>query len=76
MTVVDHLVIDPSVWWTGGSVGGSGVIHRNISRVSTLTFDPLQTSHGNQYTCVTEIHIDIRLTIRTSSSRDITVLSE
>ena len=78
VTVVDHLVEEPFVWWTGGSVGGSsGVTQSNVSGVSTLIFDPLQTSHGNEYTCVTEIHIDaIRLTISNNRSSNVTVLSE
>ena len=83
VTVVDHLVVDPSVWWTGGSVGGSsGVTQSNtyvsgISSTRTLTFSPLRTSHGNEYTCTADINVwSIGLWKYNSSSKNVTVLSK
>ena len=59
--VVEHLISVPSVEWNGGSLGrGDGVIESNTTQnavfsTKTLTFNPLHTSHGALYTCMTDI---------------------
>ena len=59
--IVEHLISVPSVEWSGGSVGREdGVIKINTTRngvitVKTLTFNPLHTSHGAQYTCTARL---------------------
>ena len=60
--VVEHLISIPSVEWSGGSVGREdGVVESNTTHdgvviVKTLTFNPLHTSHGAQYTCMARIN--------------------
>ena len=59
--VVEHLISVPSVTWSGGSVGrGDSVIesittHNGVISKTTLTFNPLHTSHGALYTCTATI---------------------
>ena len=65
------LIVEPTVQWSEGSVGsGIGVmvgdtIHSGVMSMKTLTFSPLHTSHGSQYTCQADINIpsiDLRKT--------------
>ena len=59
--VIERLVSEPSVEWSGGSVGrGDGVMqddttHNGAISVRTLTFSPLLTTHGDLYTCMVVI---------------------
>ena len=58
VNVVEHLIVQ----WSGGSVGGSGVIESNTTHsgtfsMRTLTFTHLNISHGADYTCQAEISI-------------------
>ena len=69
--VVEYLTVEPTVQWSGGSVGsGNGVMvgnttHSGVMSMRTLTFSPLRTSHTSQYTCKADIYIpsiDLRKT--------------
>ena len=59
--VVELLISVPSVEWSGGSVGkGDSVIesittHNGVISKTTLTFNPLHTSHGALYICTATI---------------------
>ena len=62
VTVPENLTVQPTVQWSGGSVGSEGVTesatnHTGAISTRTLTFSPLLTSHGAQYTCQAEINI-------------------
>jgi hypothetical protein len=55
---VDGLINSPTATWMTGGVAvtnGNGVTVTTIltsrSNISTLTFDPLRTSHSEQYSC-------------------------
>ena len=82
VTVEEHLVVQPTVEWSGGSVGSESVSVEYIVRdgaTSTrqTTFSPLHTSDGGQYVCQADIDIpSIGLMRTASSSRDVTVQSE
>ena len=82
VTVEEHLVAQPTVEWSGGSVGSESVSVDDIMRdgaISTrqITFSPLRTSHGGQYECQADIDIpSIGLMRTASSSRDVTAQSE
>ena len=68
-----------TVYWSGDSVGSSGVTVDNIinNGVSTLTFNPLLTSHGAKYTCQAMINIpSINVMVTGSNSIDIMVESK
>ena len=80
-TTVDNLVESAlvTVQWSGGSVGSDEVIEDNTinNGVSTLTFNPLRTSHGAQYTCQAMIDISSINVMETgSNSIDIMVQSK
>ena len=72
----------PTVEWSGGSVGSESVSVDDIMRdgaTSTrqITFSLLRTSHGAQYVCQADIDIpSIGLMRTASSSRDVTIQSE
>ena len=83
VTVVEYLTVEPTVQWSGGSVGsGNGVMvgdttHSGVMSMRTLTFSPLRTSHGSLYTCQADINIpsiDLRKT--TSEERNMLVQSK
>ena len=81
VTTVDNLVESAlvTVQWSGGSVGSDGVTEDNTtnSGVSTLTFNPLLTSHGAQYTCQAMINISsINVMVTGSGSTNIMVRSK
>ena len=82
VTVEEHLVVQPTVEWSRGSVGSESVSVDDITRdgaTSTrhITFSPLHTSHGGQYVCQADIDIpSIGLMKTANSSRDVTVQSE
>ena len=67
MTVVKHLSEKAvvNITWSGGSVGQTGVtqssIHSNSETVSirNLTFSPLNTFHGDMYSCTAVIDIPV-----------------
>ena len=82
-TVVEHLTVHPTVQWSGGSVDSTdslaeGETTRNgVTSSRTLTFSPLGTSHGAQYTCQAEISIlSIDVTSSDSESRAVMVQSK
>ena len=62
VTVVEYLIIEPTVQWSGGSVGsGNGVMvgnttHSGVMSMKTLTFSPLCTSHQGTYICQATIN--------------------
>ena len=59
MSVVDHLISLPSVEWRGDNIDSSKVKVEMIDNLTVmLTFNPLHTSHGAVYSCVTSIIID------------------
>ena len=82
VTVEEHLVVQPAVEWSGGSVGSESVSVGDIMRdgatsIHQITFSPLRTFHGEQYVCQADIDIpSIGLMRTASSSRDVTVQSE
>ena len=62
VTVTEGLTVQPTVQWSGGSVGSDGVTESATTfsgahSTRTLTFSPLLTSHEAQYTCQAEINI-------------------
>ena len=67
VTVVEHLTpsAELSIEWSGGSVGGSGVIESDTRAVNeitsekTLIFSSLSTSHGGKYICQAVVYIDM-----------------
>ena len=83
VTVVEYLTVEPTVQWSGGSVGsGNGVMvgdttHSGVMSMKTLTFSPLRTSHRALYTCQADINIpsiDLRKVDR--EIRDLAVKSK
>ena len=83
VTVVEYLTVEPTVQWSGDSVGsGNGVMvgdttHSGVMSMRTLTFSPLRSSHGSLYTCQADINIpsiDLRKT--TSEERNVLVQSK
>ncbi len=70
-------------WMTqgGARIGNGTLVNVTVSRSSsssvTLTFDPLYSSHGDQYLCVAGVNIsDANVYISGSGSYNITVQSE
>ena len=63
VTVVEYLTVEPTVQWSGGSVGsGNGVMvgdttHSGVMSMKTLTFSPICTSHQGTYSCRAIINI-------------------
>ena len=63
VTVTDYLTVEPTVQWSGGSVGSeNGVMvgdttHSGVMSMRTLTFSPLRTSHTALYICQADINI-------------------
>ena len=82
VTTVENLVASAlvTVQWSGGSVDSDGVVtedNTTNSGVSTLTFNPLLTSHGAQYTCQAMINISsISVMVASSGSTNVMVLSK
>ena len=83
VSVVEYLITQPTVQWSGGSVdSGNGVTESDttvsgVTSMRTLTFSPLHTSHGAEYTCQADISIaSISLMRSASESRDIIVQSK
>ena len=84
MTTVANLVAnaDLTVQWSGGGVGSAGVTESattvsGVTSTRTLTFSPLLTSHGAQYTCQATINIpSINVTKSGSDSTDVMVQSK
>ena len=82
--VVDGLVVGPDVVWMKN--GGVVVNRTNTTLTRTvsgghstlnLTFNPLLTSHGGQYTCVATISVpQLSLNITNSSAVTVSVQSE
>ena len=81
VTVPEGLTPRPTVHWSGGSVGSDEVTESattvtGATSIRTLTFSPLLTSHGAQYTCQATINIpSIRVLRMTSNSTDVNVQS-
>ena len=81
VSVVEHLTAQPTVQWSGGSVGNgvtqSNTIHSGVMSMRTLTFSHLRTSHGAQYTCQANINISsISAMMTGSNSSDVMVQSK
>ena len=63
VTVVEYLTVEPTVQWSGGSVGsGNSVMvgdttHSGVMSMRALTFSPLRTSHGARYYCEAIINV-------------------
>ena len=85
MTVVEHLIANAirTLTWSGGSVGSTASVtesettHNGVTSTRTLTFSPLSTSHGAEYTCHAEISIPaISVTRTASESRAVIVQSK
>ena len=71
MSLVEHLITEPTVEWGGGSVGsGNGVtqsdtIPSGVMSMRNLTFNPLRTSHGTRYFCQAVINIPSIILMKT-----------
>ena len=83
VSVVEHLIVKPTVRWSGGSVGlGNGVTqsdttYSGVMSMRNLTFSPLRTSHGARYLCQANISIlSINLMRNTLNSKDVQVQSK
>ena len=72
VTTVDYIVASAvlTVQWSGGSVDESEVTEstNGVTSMKTLTFNPLLTSHGAQYTCTAIINISSINNMMTSSN--------
>ena len=82
-SVVEYLVADPTVQWSGGNIGsGDGVTESytatsGVTSERNVTFTSLRTSHGAQYTCQAEVSISSLSLVRNGSkSREVKVQSE
>ena len=81
VTTVDYLVASAvlTVQWSGGSVDESEVTESSngVTSMKTLTFNPLLTSHGAQYTCTAIIDIpSISVMVTSTDSTNIMVQSK
>ena len=82
VTMEEHLVVQPTVEWSGGSVSSEsvsvdGIMRNGVFSTRQITFSPLHTSHGGAYVCQADIDIpSIGLMRTASSSKDVTVQSE
>ena len=82
VSVVEYLVAEPTVQWSGGSVGSENVTESTtatsgVTSERSVTFSPLRTSHGAQYTCQAEVSISSITLVKTGSeSRAVMVQSE
>ena len=58
VTVVEHLIVTPTVSWTGVNVPSDSNMTVNGNQVlNEITFSNVQTSHGGRYTCHADITI-------------------
>ena len=83
VSVVEYLITQPTVQWSGGSVdSGDGVTESDttvsgVTSMRNLTFSPLHTSHGAEYTCQADINIpDISLMRTVDNNTDVMVKSK
>ena len=85
VTVEEHLTpsAELSIEWSGGRVGGSGVVENETRAINettsqrTLIFNSLNTSHGGQYTCQAVIYVDLISVMKTGNdSTEVMVQSE
>lgn len=86
VTVVEDLVVEPSVAWLNSNddpVSGEDITVGNTERMGTTTtltlvFQPLHTSHGGAYTCRASISVaEISLSdLSSTSSADVNVASK
>ena len=82
VTAVEYLLVQATVQWSGGSVGSSGVTESDTTlsggaSLKTLTFNPLRTSHGGEYTCQAKASISsINMTWTGSEGRAVIVQSK
>ena len=84
VTTMKYLIVQPTVQWSGSStsVGSSGVTESDntlsgIVSAKTLTFNPLRTSHGGEYTCQAVVSISsINVTWTGSEGRAVIVQSK
>ena len=83
VSVVEYLVAEPTVQWSGGSVDSmdgvteSATATSDVTSERSVTFSSLRTSHGAQYICQAEVSIPSISVVKTgSSSRAILVQRE
>ena len=82
VTAVEYLIVQLTFQWSGGSVGSSGVTESDTTlsgsvSARTLTFNPLRTSHGGEYTCQVKASISsISVTWTGSEGRAVIVQSK
>ena len=75
VTVVQYLTVEPTVQWSGGSVGsGNGVMvgdttHSGVMNMKTLTFSPLRTLHTALYYCEGIINIPMIMLRKTDRKK-------
>ena len=82
VSVVEYLVAEPTLQWSGCSVGSGDVTESDtatsgVRSERNVTFSPLHTSHGAQYTCQAEVNISsLSMVWNESRSRNVIVQSE
>ena len=82
VTAVEYLIVQATLQWSGVSVGSSGVTESDTTlsgsvSARTLTFNPLRTSHGGEYTCQAKASISsINMTWTGSEGRVVIVQSK
>ena len=84
--VVERLVVTPDVEWldpdnkvitTGGDITVGSPETSGTTTTLTLTFNPLHTSHGGEYTCRANITVDgISVDVTSSDSFNVIVQSK
>ena len=74
VSVVEHLVVQPSIVWRDGQ--GREVARGSGSGLQ-FTFDPLRTSNGSRYICTASVSVpEISLTVSGRASTDVVVFSK
>ena len=83
VTVIDGLVNQPTITWLNSADtvitdgAQSSVSLSQMGNTVSLTFDPLRTSHGDQYTCRALLKItEANVNIATNQSFELNVQSE
>ena len=83
VSVEEHLVAEPTVQWSGGSVGSVDVtesaVPHGVRSERNVTFNPLRTSHRAVYTCQANVRIiftSISLVKTGSKSIEVMIQSE
>ena len=82
VSVEEYHGAQPTLQWSGGSVGSEDVTESDTATSGVMsernvTFNPLRTSHGAEYTCQAEVSVSSISLVRTGNrSRKVMVQSE